>query len=300
MFVASNQHRGFSTHGPAPIGTRGIFLIMPPIGSFAAEPTWNQTYVEAKKLDQQGEWAEALRTAKLALKKAEEVFGANSLNAAKSHTLLGDLWAQRGRMVSAEMHYVRGINLREKLLGPKHPSLVKPLTRLSDLYATHGKTDLAALTYSQAIEIGDRNGRSRDPSLAAALVGFAGIFRQNGNYEEAEGLLNRAMDLCDTYRKYHGSLNTLAVRALNDLAEIHRARSHFSQAADCYHRALTVLERENSADKLLMCSLLSSLADMHTENGSTFLAKDYHKRAKALYAAARGPTTAIGLAQSQR
>jgi tetratricopeptide (TPR) repeat protein len=281
----------------ASIGAVGVCLMVLAVDCFAAEPTWSQTYSEARKLDQQGQWADSLSTAKLALKKAEGAFGRNSLNAAKSHMLLGDLWAERGRSASAEMHYVRGINLREKVLGPEHPSLIEPLIRLSDLYATHGKTDLAAVTYAKAIEMSDRNGRSHDPSLAAALVGCAGISRRNGNFEEAEALLNRAMDLCNTYRKYDGTLNTLAVRSLYHLAEIHKGRSHFSQAADCYYRALTVLERDSNADKLLMCSILSRLADMHTEHGSTVLARDYDKRARALYAATRGPGTAIGIAQ---
>jgi tetratricopeptide (TPR) repeat protein len=281
------------------IGTAVILLLTMTIGSFAAGPTWNQTYLEAKKLGEQGKWAEALRTAKLALERAGVAFGADSLNAAKCDILLGDLWAQRGKFVSAQMHYLRGQNLLEKILGPNHPALIRPLTRLGDLYATHGKIDKAALTYAKVIETCDTNGRSHDPSLVGALIGTAGISRKEGNNAEAEACLNRAMALCDTYKKYDASLNVLAVRTLNDLAEIHSSRSHYSQAAECYHKALILLGSGYDADKLLTCSILTRLAEIHAKRGSTTLSRDYQKRAMALYALAKGPTATLGFNQLQ-
>ena len=283
------------------IGTVVIFLLTMTIGSFAAGPTWNQTYFEAKKLGEQGKWAEALRTAKLALERAGVAFGAESLNAAKSDILLGDLWALRGKFVSAQMHYLRGQNLLEKILGSNHPTLVGPLTRLGDLYATHGKIDKAALTYAKVIETSDTNGRSHDPSLTGALIGSAGISRKEGKNAEAEACLNRAMALCETYKKYDASLNVLAARTLNDLAEIHTSRSHFSKAAECYHKALIVLGTGHDGDKLLRCSILTKLAETHAKRGSTTLARNYHNRAMALNALVKGPTAAAmpGFNQSQ-
>jgi tetratricopeptide (TPR) repeat protein len=273
----------------------GSFLPAIGITALAAEPTWKQTYFEAKRLDGQGKWPEALRTAKLALEKAKGAFGDNSLNAAKSHILLGDLWAQRGKLVSAQMHYLRGIGLLERVFDPNHPILVTPLTLLGDLYATHGKPEQAALNYKKAIESCDCAGRSHDPNLARALIGFAGLCRSGGKHSEAEALLNRARDLCDTYAKYDRSLNMLAVRTLNDLAELHTTRGDYFRTAGCYSQALAIIERGNDANKLLTCTILTRLGDTHVNCGSTALARDYHKRAMALYAAARGPTATLGL-----
>jgi tetratricopeptide (TPR) repeat protein len=277
------------------IGMVAVLLMTSAAAVIAADPTWNQTYLAAQRLDQRGQWPEALRTAKLALEKAKGAFGTDSLNVAKSQILLGDLWAERGKCMSAEMHYVKGIGLREKLLSPEHPSLVTPLTVLGDLYATQGKTEQAAFTYTRAITIGQWN----DPASVGALVGLAGLSKAAGKQAETEILLNRALNLCETYAKYDGSLNLLAARTLNDLAELNSDRGNHRRAAECYHKALTALERGNSAEKLVTCSILTRLADAYTRYGSVALANNCRKRAMALYAKANGPTAARGLIQPE-
>ncbi len=246
--------------------------------------TWSALYAQASDLGQQGNWPEALRTAKVALKKAEQVFGPDSLNASKSNVLLGNLNASRGKFVWGEIHYTKGIKIREQVLGSSHPGMVRPLTSLAELYDAKGKKDQAEVVYHQAIEIADTTQGADDACVARALVGLSGLLREKGTYAQCEPLLTKAQAICEQSGKYGKPLDALSVRILNSLADNYASQGNYAKSADCYRKAITVLENGNETDRLLACTMHKRLGDAYVKAGTPALASDSYKKAAALHA----------------
>jgi tetratricopeptide (TPR) repeat protein len=262
--------------------------------STTPEVTWIQTYTAAMKLDQQGNWPEARRTAQLALTKADYTFGRNSLNASKSHMLLGDLYAKRGKFTSAEMHYVSGIKIRDGLFGPNHVGAARPLTSLAEMYLSQGKLDQAGELFSKAIS--SRQGPD-DHGVAKAMAGLAGLKAREGKLEESVAALNETLRLCQNAKKYSDELCPLGVRSLIDLAEVYMTQGKYLSAASSFGQALELLESPKRPDSRHVHSLLTRLGDAHRNAGSPALASNYYRRAIALHALERGPLTMMGMSQ---
>jgi len=248
--------------------------------------TWMQTHSEAVNLKQQGDWAEALRAARLSLKKAEQSFGRNSLNASKSHILLGELYAQRGKYPSAEIHFLKGIRIRNELFGPNHVSAIKPLTSLAESYANQGKLELAHEFFGRALHDGQD---ADDPRTAGALLGLAALKAREGKHEDSVALFTKAFRLCDNSRKYGDSLCLVAVRSLVGRSAAYMAQGEFWRAASSYEKALELLESKKRADGLLMYSVLKGLGDAYQSAGSATLASNYYRRAIAARASESDP-----------
>lgn len=252
-----------------------------------AEPvaqTWSALYAQASDLGQQGNWPEALRTAKVALKKAEQTFGPDSLNASKSHVLLGNLYASRGKFVWGEIHFTKGIKIREQVLGSSHCSMVTPLASLAELYEAKGKKDLAENAYRKAIDVADHAEGADDPSVARALVGLSGLYKEVGAYGECEGLLTRAQAICERSVTHGKPLHALTVRILNGLADNYTSQGNYAKSADCYRKAIAILENGNETDRLLACTIHKRLGDTYVKAGTPALAGDSYKKAAALHA----------------
>lgn len=246
--------------------------------------TWSALYAQASDLGQQGNWPEALRTAKVALKKAEQIFGPDSLNASKSHVLLGNLYASRGKFVWGEIHYTKGIKIREQLLGSSHPGMVKPMTSLAELYDAKGKKDLAEDAYRRAIDVADHSEGADDPSVARSLVGLSGLLRERGTYAQCEPLLTKAQAICEQSGKYGKPLDALNVRILNCLADNYTRQGNYAKAGDCFRKAVAILENGNETDRLLVCTIHKRLGDLYVKAGTPALASDSYKKAAALHA----------------
>lgn len=269
-----------------------LSVLLLPLASHATTPeqTWRQCYSEAVRLDEQGNWAEARRTAQLALRKAGYTFGRNSLNAAKSHILLGDLYAKRGKFSSAEMHYLNGIKIRDGLFGPNHVGTARPLTSLAEMYVSHGKLDQARISFSRAISA--RQGDD-DPGAAKAIAGLAGLKARDGQLDESVALLNETLRLCQNAKKYSDELCPLGIRSLTNLAEIFMTQGKYVRAANYYGQALESLELTKRPHGLHIHSLLTRLGDAHRNAGSPTMASNYYRRAIAVHALERGPTTVV-------
>jgi len=259
--------------------------------AFGNEPTWKDTSDDATRLAEKGKWSDALAAAKLSLKKAGQSFGKESLNAAKSHSLLGNLYARRGKFVSAENHYTRAVAIRAKVLGSYHPSLVQQETLLGDLYSANGRNEQAERQYAKALQVFANTAQPYDPSALGALVGIAELQKRGGNQDQSEDMLNNILAVCSTYGKYDRSLHMLAVRSLADLGDIYGKRGQHLLAAGVYGKAFDALESRNNPDALLALTILTRLGDAYQSAGSPARAKAAFKRATAMSSRLRTATT---------
>lgn len=251
-------------------------------GAMAAPPTCQKARQMAVTLYEQGRWPEALNMAKTGLDRANLVFGAGSLQAAKSHILVGDLYSRRGKLVSAEMHYARGINIIERTSGNKAPGLVRPLVALAALYQQKGALDKAEHLYKEALLVSQGAERHGGPTSAPALLGLASLCQRDGRINESRDYFGKALAIHSAYGKYDRSLDQMAVSALCGLGEMDSRDSKYAEAASCYRRAAEMLENRMSANLALMESIFVRLGECCRNSGSVTEARTAYQRADAL------------------
>ncbi len=252
------------------------------LGTMIPPPTCLEARQMAESLHEQGRWAEALGMAKTALDRANLVFGAESPQAAKSHILVGDLYARRGKSVSAEMHYTRGINIIKRTSGGNAPGLVRPLVALAALHQQKGTLDKAESLYRKALLVNQGATQPECPTSAPALLGMASLCQRDGRATESREYLGKLLAICDTYRKYDRSLDKMAVSALCGLGEIDSRDLKYAQAASCYQKAAKILENGTSSDLALLESIFTRLGECCEHSGSVTQARTAYQRADAL------------------
>jgi tetratricopeptide (TPR) repeat protein len=127
-----------------------------------------------------------------ALDMREQLFGADSPEAARSRATLGNLFARSGHG-DAEAEYGRALTILDAVLPPSHPDLVTILLELGDYYA-NGRSDANAdRMYERAIRSHELAFGPHHPKLAAVLDRHASVLRRLGRNPEAKALDSRAI-----------------------------------------------------------------------------------------------------------
>jgi tetratricopeptide (TPR) repeat protein len=257
-----------------------------------ADATWKELVNNSEQMNQNGSWSNALAYAKSALVRSEMVYGRRSLNTAKTHLLLAELYSEKGKFSSAEMHYAKAIGLLEDLFHKGHPSTIRPITGLAELCVVRGHSERAESLYRAAIASCNNSG-ILEPGSEAALVGLAGLYGKQAKYEEAKTLLQDATAVMDRSAKYDRSLDSLRVRAYSDMGEIFSREGKYSEAVNAFENALSAVG--NGPNFWLKPTILSKLSECHSKCGSYNLAKDAQKQALVSNSKIRGATVLMTL-----
>jgi TonB family protein len=106
--------------------------------------------VEADRLLELGNAAEAAETAERHVQAIVEEFGTGSREAAEAYMFLAETNREAGRVDLAELAYLNAIEAYRSADGPYSESLVFPMTQLGDLYHEDGQYDNAIATFDEA------------------------------------------------------------------------------------------------------------------------------------------------------
>src|SRR5262249_12163391 len=121
-----------------------LFLCCAAAGDAGVEPSdprlleAQSSLDEAKKLQNEGKYAEALPKAEQALALREAVLGGTHPEVAVSLNLLGELYVQRVEHAQAEPLLQCALAIREHSLGKDHPAVADSLNSLATLYKDQG------------------------------------------------------------------------------------------------------------------------------------------------------------------
>ncbi len=151
---------------------------------------WGTHIAAGKKAYEQGDYAEAEKQIKAAVKNAEG-FEPEDPRVATTLDNLGELYRAQGQYAEAETFHKRALAIWEKALGPDHPDVATSLNNLAGVYYMQDRYDevLPLLQRSHAIlekELGPEH-----PTVAASLENYARLLRVVGLTAEAEELEER-------------------------------------------------------------------------------------------------------------
>ena len=114
-----------------------LCLLLWPVSTAAQETAWEKYMGAAATAYQQGDYAEAEKQFKIALKEAEQ-FGDQDPRLGMSLLALGSVYIYQGLYAQAEPLIKRSLAIGEKALGPEHLQVAASLNSLAKLHQEQG------------------------------------------------------------------------------------------------------------------------------------------------------------------
>jgi len=115
--------------------------------------------------------------------------------------------------------------------------------------------------------------------LASSLKELAQIYQFHQHYDDARLLLSKALGL---EKLFLGRLHPQVAITTAELASIHQEEGDLGQATLLYKQALMIAERTVASNRLLLSSILSSLAECYRLQSLYAEARQTSKRADSL------------------
>lgn len=225
------------------------------------------------ELYSQGEYKEAITTAKQSLRMTIDSFGADHSYNILPLNNLAVLYMHQGMYDQAEPLYFRALELNEKQLGPDHPNTAQWLNNVGLVYINQGKYQEAESMHARALKIRKDRLGAHHPLTAESLTNLAGSQYEQGKYQNAEPLYLRALEIRE---QQLGPNHLDTTTSLGNLAQIYKVQGKYEEAEPLYLRALKAREQLLGTDHPETAVLLNGLAGLNREQGK-------HEEAEALY-----------------
>ncbi|MCZ6448265.1 MAG: tetratricopeptide repeat protein, partial [Alphaproteobacteria bacterium] len=134
------------------IGLVLAWLVLWPVNTHAQLSVW-ETYIAAgARAHQKGNYPEAEKQLKAALKEAKR-YGPNDSRIATSLNDLALLYVTLGKYTEAERLHEQALTIWEKALGPDHPKVATALNNLAVLYNSQTRYGEAEPLYKRSLAI---------------------------------------------------------------------------------------------------------------------------------------------------
>src|SRR5690242_3348454 len=110
-----------------------------------------KAFDEGQRLQEAGQYVEAVPLVERALKLRKAVLGENHPDFAASLNSLANLYYDQGNYTQAEPLYERALAIREASLGNNHPLVAASLNNLANLYYDQGNYTQAEPLHERAL-----------------------------------------------------------------------------------------------------------------------------------------------------
>ena len=245
-----------------------------------------QTAFEAgAKLQNAGQYNEAVPLIERALALREAVLGGTHPDVASCLNLLGELHWWQGKYAHVESLLQRALAIREAALGKGHLDVASTLNNLANHYTDLGFYSRAAPLYQRTLAIREAALGKGHPDVASSLSNLARLYQFQGLYRQAEPLYRRALAIREAVL---GKSHPDFAASLNSLAAIHQLQGRYSRAEPLYKRALAVYEAALGKNHLLVAYSISNLAFLYQDQGLYGRAAQLYERALPVYEASLG------------
>lgn len=153
---------------------------------------WEELIEKSYESYQEGNYSEAVDTAREALRFAEKEFGPVHYTVAISLNNLATLYITQNKYDEAEPLYKQSIKVQERALGKNHPNIAMSHVNLAKLYSYQEKYEKAEFHYIQALTIYEESIGPDHPDTANILKEMSTLYMQMGNKNKARRYMLRA------------------------------------------------------------------------------------------------------------
>lgn len=186
----------------------------------------------------------AVAAAEPAMRLAEKIYGAVSVQAADFHATLGAAHSTNGNAALARQNYEAQRTILEKLVGPDHPMVAMALNNLGLNAEAEGRLDEAERDYRASVSILERTLGADHPRVAIALSNLGAALRSDNKPAEALVAFQRALEIND---KRFGTSYPDSLDALLGTGEALVALGRPTEAFPALERALHFVESSDSS-----------------------------------------------------
>jgi tetratricopeptide (TPR) repeat protein len=220
--------------------------------------------------------AEALLRRAIALATLDPVLA--PADVAASLNGLSKALIDRGEMREGERVARRALALYERAEGERHAEMTETLVTLAAVRAAAGEIDEATALLRRAGRVAETE-NARPVVKAAAAANLGSLWMSQGRYQDAEPLLERAVELGE---QAVGAGHPGLVRPVQMLADCYRLRGRFPEAGALYERALGLASSAYGLRSAPAMASLSGLAAVEEQAGHRERAEALHRDAVAI------------------
>ena len=196
------------------------------------------------------------------------------------------------KYATAALHFRKGLELREQVLGPTDALTLSAAQQLASALSLHGKLEEAEVMHRRVLDGSAMELGENDPDTLAAAVYLATILIQRRKYGEAEVLHRRVMEERGSAL---GLMHTATLLAAEHLAACLKTQGKYGEAEVLALRVVAGREMAYGAMHERTLRSVDKLADILQTEGKFVKARAMYQRLLEGRDATLGPTNEITL-----
>ena len=233
----------------------------------------SQSFLEANRLEQEGNYEDALPLGEQTLQIFEQAGITENEEYANALNLVANIHTGKQDYAKADSLYQRALEIREKVLGAGHPDVAAScidMARFYSLTEDTAKTESFAL---RAVTIREKTLDTNHFYTGYALLDYGRYLFDAEKYAEAEEMLKRALFILE---KSLNEDHPQYAMTLHSLGFLYDTTGDFNTAIQLYRRELISKEKANGKDSLPAAKVLNYIARVNYRRGEL-------EEAEALY-----------------
>jgi len=191
---------------------------------------------------------------------------------------LANVVVDRGGTREAGRLARRALALYERVHDARHAEVTEVLVTLAAVRARGGEAEEAVALLRRAGRVAELE-NARPVVKAGAAVNLAALWMSVGRYQDAEPLLERALELSE---QAVGTAHPGLLRFVQMLADCYRLRGRFPEAGALYERGLGLAGRAYGVRSAAAMPSFSGLAMVEEQAGHGQRAESLHREAVAI------------------
>lgn len=231
---------------------------------------------EVVRLNDEGRFAEAERTARLLLAEVEKESGTDSLETAQVLDVLVYALRRGGKEAMPETMAAaqRALDIRERRLGPDDPDVAESLIKIGNLHLLNARVDDALDCYRRALPIQESAFGPESGPVAGTLGNLGNAAADKGDLPQARRYYERALELSRRFGSPHWTALTAS-----SLGTILEEMADFQGAIDLYREALSIIVPASGPEHADVAIVVDNLAGALEEMGDLRSARELRERA---------------------
>jgi eukaryotic-like serine/threonine-protein kinase len=185
-----------------------------------------------------GKYDQADSLLQSALHTRQTIFGADSVETAKSLLALGSLRDDQARYEESERLIRQSLDINKRHLAPNDPAVAKSMLALGTVLADRGAYDQSIAMLEQTVRLYSAP-NSAPVDAADSLHQLANAHFYAGHYEIATVLNQRVLEM---YQKIYGDRHPLVADIYINLGAIRYDLGHYSEAEQYDRQALDIVQ----------------------------------------------------------
>jgi CHAT domain-containing protein/Tfp pilus assembly protein PilF len=198
------------------------------------------------------------------------------------------LYKKTDRFFEAEEHYIKCLEIIEKIYGKEHENYSFGLNNLAGLYEALGQFAKAESYYLESLEIKKNSKGEKSEMYAKSLKTVASFYKTIGNYSKSEECYIKSSEI---YKEANGELSSNYAFSLNSLGILYKHTDRYKEAEEHYIKCLEIIEKIYGKEHENYSFGLNNLAGLYEKLGQYSKAENYFLQSLEIIKKSKGESS---------